>query len=344
MVLAHNTGAGTATYQVRRAKIELAAAATHFHTGQETVSVDPAGINGRIYPVYISGDAPTPVTLQVTAGTDSVSAVLIAVISADGVTGAGSLSEYLNTRKLVQLEGGTLGTDATLVADAGASGSGNNTVNVSYGTTSIATRINVGVTTLLGSLQGKSFDVYVRASHTVASTTSTLSLSTRYEGVANLAAEVRSADVTFASNASMANVYKDIKLGTITLPPLSYGGLRLHVLAARTVGTGALRLDALTLVPADDAVSLLNVTSGYWAATGESFYSDPELEFVEKLGTDDAYQRAGVTLKGPQPVTLQPGLNLLYMAVMGLVGSTMEVSILAQTATVRHRYKPRYYA
>lgn len=63
-----NISATSVTVFLRDAQAEKASAATPFRAGTATVQANPASIYGLGYPVVIDGDAPTPVTFDITAG------------------------------------------------------------------------------------------------------------------------------------------------------------------------------------------------------------------------------------------------------------------------------------
>lgn len=113
----HNEGAGTSTYELRRAQFEQAASVSDFRVGSETVPNDPA-TGRRCLPIVLSGNAETEVITE--AKMDTGAAVTDAYYAVVQALDEDLAAEFINERHVFQLDDFTLD-HGVAVADADAS-------------------------------------------------------------------------------------------------------------------------------------------------------------------------------------------------------------------------------
>jgi hypothetical protein len=245
-----NATAGAVVMRFKNAQLEKAAAVTFFKTGPQLIPNDPTGSGGLALGLWVEGDARVPVKVKLKA--DAGSAIvehLVGVLSSGGVVGTDRISDYLNTGKVLQLEGGTNGVDSSDVADANGSGAGNNVAEVTYasGATPLQMRKRQDVSTVLLSRR-RAWDVYIRCKAMAASQHSlALGLGKAASTITDLFPEVPH-DVSTAT--SFGYVWK--YLASIGIPDdLALAALRFEVHTRRDSGTGNLRMDYLGFMPTD---------------------------------------------------------------------------------------------
>lgn len=221
------------------------------------VKNDPDTVFGHVFPFYIEGDYSAPVKLLFKGVSgSSLGAVSVAQRTDGGVVGSTRLPVYVNSGMIVQCESGTTYTDASKVADGGASGSGNNAVEINYTTVEGHVRrlkivISGGADSSLKSLRGV-FDLYIRAKaldnavHVISAEVGTSTA----DPPAIALPETR-IDTTDASSFGWQRKY----LGRWNIPTADLAtvtDLTLNILTSRIDGTDKLHLDYIEFVPADE--------------------------------------------------------------------------------------------
>ena len=235
--------------------------------GTFTVSNNPADVTAPMrFDVAVDGDAPTPLVIVATStGASGAPSGLVNKWVHIGARRRGSSSSY---SPLVQAEGMTQGTNATVTADAGFSGGSKS--RISFGTATNVLRLSDTFPangTAVEDARGE-YIVYARCAKTVAGDTVTVQLGYG----ASSATAVFNDTVTLPAGA--AGPYW-VNLGKVPVPAYSdpvnvgpAGGAKLKVLlgfvglyAARTAGSGNLDVDCLYFMPADDQTLMVKFPS-----------------------------------------------------------------------------------
>jgi hypothetical protein len=272
------------TFDVRNVQLELAASATEFRVGTESMAVDPAATGfAQFMPVYNPSDAPAPCEIT-TAFPDSSSKIVevdYALISERGVVGSRALSDFLNGPNYAQAEataGGwtiTLSGDTTSTADANASGG--NVARIAHTTdpTIAAKRITASRTTLLDGMRGR-MKVYARVK---AAAAREFNMQLRW-GAGTVAGEANDPVVHDATLVTGTFHYVYIDLGDIELPRernITIGQLSLELWTWETSGTAQnLDVDHFTFVPTDDSAIASIPPGSSLTTTGKLLTTPPD--------------------------------------------------------------------
>ncbi len=274
-----NDDATARTIRWRDAQLEQGSAVTRFRVGEQLVSMNPvdavAGRLGRVIPIFVQGNASSPLRIKVKGDAGAaIERVLFALRSNDGIVGHRSITDLLNTRKVMQCEGGTLSNNTVAVNDAnGSPTAGNNVVEIQFdlgsAPTAMKKRMRFPLTTLLGSLRGE-FDLYCRLRVTAAGKFT-------LRGYWAASSTIDPPTEAFASVIHDVPVpiavagFVEIKLGRIKIPEeseVSLAGMVLEIHAERTSSAGRLRCDHVTFVPAGESIGSVIIPEG---ASGDSW-------------------------------------------------------------------------
>ena len=255
-----NDDATARVIRVCNAQLEEASSASLFRVGSTLIANDPAtttsNTGGLVLPIFAQGDAPTPAKVSISP-VESAAAVLTARVArrSEPIRGKKYLSDYLNTRKVYQLESGSMGTDTSATTDADASpGSGNTIAQTTYSTTATtAKRVTSQVTTKLDSIRG-TWDVYVRVKATAASIHKLQLKWSPSTAGAQFSNPEQTIDLTTNGTATSFG-YWMVNLGRFYVPEdpaVTLAGVTFEMWSRRTSGSGNLNWDYLTLVPIDE--------------------------------------------------------------------------------------------
>ncbi len=258
-----NDDATSRTIRWRDAQLEQGSPVTRFRAGEQSVSMNPvdttAGRLGRVLPIFVQGNASSPLRIKVKGDAGAaIERVLFALRSNDGVVGHRSITDLLNTRKVMQCEGGTLSNNTAAADDANGSPTvGNDVAEVDFVADTTPTvmkkRVRLSLTTLLDSLRGE-FDLYLRMRATAAGKYTVKGIWA--PSTIDPPAEAFEPVVHDVTNAT-AFGFVEVKLGRIKMPKeteVSLAGLILEIHAKRNSGTGKLRLDHVVPVPAGEQI------------------------------------------------------------------------------------------
>jgi hypothetical protein len=262
-----NLTATAFTVYWKNAQLEEAGAASLFRTGSETVDNDPATGFGRVYPVYINGDAPSPLQLKTAvAGSAKLVEVRVAEVGNDGIAGRRAVADYLNDKSYAQCEataGGwtvTLtGADTTSVADA--LGSGGNVAQTTYATlATMSKRVRISRTTTLDCLKG-GWDVWARVKATAAAKHV---MQLRWAPSLADPASYSEAEVILDTTGMTAFQYEMVRLGRIYIPEsgATVAGVAFELWARRESGSGSLNWDFIQFLPVNDRLATMSIPGG----------------------------------------------------------------------------------
>jgi len=215
---------------------------------------------------------------------------------------------------ILEAEGGTLGTDAALAADATASpgGGGNTKVRISYATAANSLRLTVTPPTSGGGffyfLTG-TYRVFARLKLSGASTVTVYQAYTR----ATAGVEVAGAAVTFTSTA-----WTMVDLGLLTaeaavssnlLQAEGYNSDLIRIYSARTGAAVNLDIDAIVLVPVDEYYLTWYLAGSTWASQATGLLRASTLE---PFGTSEF-----INLEPNNPNTDKPTSHIARPAGVG---------------------------
>jgi hypothetical protein len=254
--------------------------------------------------------------------------------------GTPSLAPYL-----LQAESMTLGTGAALGAsyDAAMSGAGQNYVRITFGVTSLSSRLSVLSWPPAGVDARGTYRLFIRVRPSAPA------------DVFRIRATLSGADgevVTAALGPATTADYVD--LGLLQLPPgadpvtdgysgteLSVESTGLTISAARDSGSGTLDIDHVLLVPADDALAVIN-----WPvdSTATAFVLDSERVMVYGVGAAGAVRAvfSQASIAGGLPLVSPGATNrVVWIPDTGALQSDA-VNRLAQSIKVTPYYWPRY--
>jgi hypothetical protein len=239
-------------------------------TTPTAVANDPATAGGRLLPVTITGDLPTPVA--VTSQMNAASAVQRVLLAHHKATSA-NITDLTDETAWAQLEASgrgwtrTTGTDtSTTVTDANASpGTGVSAARTTYATnpTVMARRLRLTRTTKLASLRGH-WDVWVRVKASFATSRHVIGM--RWGLGSGDAANYTSPEVVHDLVAVSALGFVELKVGSIRLPPEgTVAALTIEFWARRETGSGNLDWDLMFLTPRAGLGTV--VVPGGWRST-----------------------------------------------------------------------------
>lgn len=332
----NNTSATSATIQMRNIQVEEASAATPFHIGRESFTAEPAPTSGigRLVPIWNPGTAPTPVTI---AGTSSSSSAAIHIW---GPMTDGAMVTLLNTpgANIQQIEDWTNGTDTTTSADANASG-GSTKLTTFATATAMTTRATRTITTGMSTLQGRSWVALLRIGASTATWFGSVELWLDW----GFGASDVITTAAIGTSGLASGSYVELPMGPFTFPDLPALNMGATVRASRTSGTGQLRWDCITWVPAEHLA--------YINADNQNMTNDPAANVAYKGAVIGSTSGRVTEVRGPIPYYAPPGLSLLYYAVgpdwnEAAGGDSVWGSftnVLTQTITIRTQLTPRYY-
>lgn len=223
-----------------------------------TINADPtAGSNGRFMDITsVQGDVETPLKISI-PGTSLVGRQSLFAMRRRGTPSAAPF--------VIQAEALTLGTDATLTAGgASYSGSGNNAVAISFGTTGLVNRISALAIPVSASVDLRgTYRVFLRA---IVPTPGAISFTFKLQ---HGAAGVLNSAVTASSVAGPQQYMVD--LGLVQMPEgldpvydgfsgtaIPVAPIGLSLLVQRITGSQGINLDYLIFVPADDKLCIIS--------------------------------------------------------------------------------------
>lgn len=294
---------------------------------------DPASTSGYGYwqPVYIQGDAPVPVELEVAVNTSStVTQYLTVAVAHD----QNDLSAFLNGAKILQCESGTM-VSADTTSTAVAAASGGNVARTTFATTtSNVERFRcVANSTLRGT-----YDVYLWHKPT-ATTSRDFYAQLRWGlGASDLAANVGEQVNLLISS---ADSFTRAKLGKVHVPDEGASALTLGVWLEKRGGSGSVDSDFLALVPSNAGDSISIVSDFNAGLDGQTFLLTEKGEAHRLTG---GLPGRRLEVAGPATVQMNPGLNLLMLGLATSSTGTGATAFLTDTFTVSFAYSPRYYS
>jgi hypothetical protein len=334
--LRQGVASGTTVLQFRNVQLEAGSVATPYRVGVETLNNDPAAAGlGRVVPVYNPGSMPARPRVLVLATMEHLQ---WGVRSRGPAAGNRSLIGYLNGGKFSQVEGWTLGTDTTATTDANASPqSGNTHAVTTFATSTHILRASTSITgAALEGLKGGTWRVMLRAATSVISSTFSLQLKWKWGTESDETTATEESQVTFAPTTTD---YWEATLGTVSFPDVTPDGLELFLFAGRSAGTGSLRSDLVSFVPAESLGQEsygVSVADTYWTELDGNAESSRVLNAGFAL-TRQSTSLQPITIRGSFP-ELRPGLNMLHIA--GVPDSAYGITA---APLVRVYITPRYH-
>lgn len=326
-----NVSGSSSVYRFRRAILGLGASS--FLTAVGAVANDPGLTSGpgRTSLIYIHGSAPAAPIVTWTVDGGSLVEIVVAKYAALSRDGGRRLSDYINTRKFLQAEAGTLGANTTSTADADASG-GN--CAQTTGDASLQKRVTHVISTKLDTLRGATWDVWVRVKPTAAATWG-LQLRHGEESADRVENEIP------VVNTATSWDYVDVYLGRMAITDSAVASISLELWARRVSGSGNLRWDFLTFVPVDQPSSVIAKLQAAWGSkvlfpgkdlVASTNPASPGAGFVVPDGSMQLQHTSHTNYSvGPAPAT-----GLSYTGTRGR--AVFDVSITGnQTITVRIR-------
>lgn len=333
-----NTDAAPVTVYIRFAQFEEADAPTRFVVAPELVDQDPAGYSGRGLPVWIWGDAPTPVNTLVTADDDAQQFLWAGTAGRD-YQGQGSLTAWINGGRYIQCEDGTNGTDTADRTDAAASPqTGTSARRTTFSTEAMSPRVTISTSDedQLACLQGREWLMKVRVKPS-ADDVFTIRVDATWGGSFDAPASSYVATVTGDGSGN----WTEVPVGVVGFPDILSGGLQIICNAAGTSAT-TLDWDLLEFLPLSSAMVDLGQEI---SAAGYSFYTDPDEPTLAALDdTGLVALTAGISIHGPVPFVARCGLNAAYVAVLSEPGTgTHGASDITSVITAQFPYRPRFH-
>lgn len=328
-----NTDSSPVTVFARNAQLENDTAPTLFVTAPQDIYSDPA-FSGRIAPLFIHGDVPTPIRPTVASGASEEQFCWIASLGRD-YTGQGSLTTYVNAAKVAQAEDGTNGTDTADATVAEASPqTGTSAARTTFSTTTMEPRVTWDLTDNLAGLQGREWLLIARVKPG-ASNVHSLRIDVGWGGAYDAPASAFVATFT----GSTSGDWCEVPCGIVGFPNSLAAGL--HIVANAT-GDAAdvLDWDCLLFVPTN--AGLLDLGQ---EIDGYSFHADPEELLIGAVDDEGAVVLdAGTSIEGPVPSVVRPEFNAVYIAALESTDGTRGTSDITSVWRFKAPYRPRYFA
>lgn len=283
-----------------------------------TVNNDPAHeTNGRVFSIDNQGNAPAPLETFSAFSSEDLDEQLVALLRpAPGFVTATYLASE-DSSHFIQAEDMTNGAvgDVSSVADAAASGGFVKRTTFASATT-MTNRFSYswGIAGADPAAFQGAWDVYLRAKVSASPVNVMLAW-----GVSS--SSTHESEVTFTST-SMVEKY----VGRVYWPQGRVG--LVSIWAERPSGSGNLDVDFLVFVPTHQQARITTPSGD----THEGVYAAGGTAFTQFGAAGSVGNYAAV--KGPLPLLLNPGSNVVY-----LHGST----VLTATTTVEYSYYPRFY-
>lgn len=309
--------------------------------GPFTVSNDPinTGSNGKFFDITgVKGDVETPLQLRM-AGTDATQRQTLFAVRRRGTPSAMPF--------FLQAEAMTLGTNAALVAGGtGFSGAGNNTVDVTFGTSTLVNRLSTTAFPVTGSVDARGlYRVFCRTNVSAPlPPNASMTIQLRHGTRATVNSEVAVSRVDALSQTRM------VDLGLVQIPegfdPIANGpensalqvaGVPLNIYASKITGT-SMTLDYLLFVPADDSLCIVN----WGTSSPTSFVLDGQNRAI--YGLDASGRVADIAtayFTGGLP-KVSPGVTNRIVVIRDVVPSTGNADAPATTYPINVSYWPRY--
>jgi hypothetical protein len=338
--LRQGSASGTTVLQFKNVQLELAASASTYRVGEETLLADPANGLGCRMPVYIQGDAPAALTIVSDPSVTTTQGIIWGLLGNEAtIPGKTAITNWI-TNPISQFESWTNSTDTAGVVDANASpGSGTSIKRTTYVTTPTVMQLRaftaISDASQLAILRGRRWNVLIRISMTAATDPHQVKVAYTW-GDAAAAGDTRmySNTITVVGNTP----YGWFNMGTVSFPDTAPDALGLTAHSARVSGGSNLNWDVLMFVPADvfgESGSISSFAAGQWVRVdGQRGFIDGADSSLNVVIPANAF-----SLAGQFPVA-QPGLNgLAILPDQGLGNET-----LAATRAVRVYHTPRYYA
>lgn len=247
-----NLSATSVTVYVGKGQVEKSSVPSLFRAPPSSVANNPGSSGGRGAYVFIQGDAPAPVRVEAKADASAkLTDLIVAARGSGGTKGTNAVALFGSGAHVLQLEGGTLTNDTATTTDGSASGPGANVAQCTYASnpTVMAKRVRLTSTAFLATRRGR-FKVYMRCKSTAAAAHV---VQLRWGASAQDPPPLSLAEVSHNTTDVTTFDYVDLYMGTITIPDTltSLTQLTFEIYARMDSGTGNLRMDFLSLVPAD---------------------------------------------------------------------------------------------
>jgi len=314
-----------------------------------TVTNDPAaGSNGMFWDITgVQGDMETPALLRITA--------------AAPLTG-GQLSSLLSTRRrgtpsqmpmVLQCEAMTLGTDASLPGnDPLMSGSGNNYVRVTPGSTTMQNRVTLAnwPASPVPDARG-TYRVFLRCR--LGTGTDVWSIRFTYGSpgvngnIVNDAVSITNSNLRWIDLGDFTSpIFGDPGEDGLSGSAITPVGLGVGVQAQRVSGTGTLDVDALMFVPADDRLATINWNSGLVAVQTPAYVMLDAVHdtiYPADGGGLVHSNNQGLGRAGAFPMLSPGATNRLVLLINATPrGVTNMPDSISHTATIAVSYWPAY--
>jgi hypothetical protein len=301
-----------------------------YRVGSQVVSNDPSATStqGRAGWLYNAGATWAPFTSEIIADSGaSITEAQMSLRSNRGTPGSARLADWVNTRKYLELNAGTAGTDWSTIADAATSSGTAGSVSFST-TSSLARRVRRTYTSKLDTMRGE-YEVSARVKP---SNASAFKLQLQWAPSLSDVGMQELPTVTLDALDATTFDYVEVPLGVIQVPrETDLAGLAFELWAQRSSGTGTLRADTLCFAPVDETAGTVvmptrgnhqlwepeNMTQVLTRATADTF------TFVTSTINDNGYQV----------------LNARYEAVGVPIGSTTAGGITLPAGRVVFRLR-----
>ena len=309
--------------------------------GTATVSNDPinTGSNGKFFDLTgIKGDVETPLQIRM-SGSDATQRQTLFAVRRRGTPA--------NMPFFLQAESMTLGTNAALAAGGSSySGAGNNTVEVTPGTTALTQRLSTSAFPSSGGVDVRgTYRVFCRTNVTAPLPPSgTFTVQLRHGTRAAVNTEMTMSRIDNLTQIRM------IDLGLVQIPegfdppgngpegaPLAVAGIPLSVWASKISGTSVI-FDYLLFVPADDSLCIVN----WGTSSPTTFVLDGQNRAIYGLnGSGQVADIATAYFVGDPPM-VSPGVTNRIVVIRDVVPSTGNADAPATTYGITTSYWPRY--
>lgn len=225
------------------------------------------------------------------------------------------LTLYIYPGGILEAESGTLGTDASLQADATASpgGGGNTKIRISYATASNALRLTVAPP--VGQPFSGTYRVFARVKLTAAATVAIYAAYARSSNVQEVVNSAYSFTGTSWTTIDLGLITADTAAGATMLSPFGVSATDiLRIYSSRSTGAGSLDIDSIILVPADEYYLTWNLASSSYASQVQALL---RASTMEPYGTSELIAlETATSLDSPTSHIVYPtsvGTGALYI-------------------------------
>lgn len=293
--------------------------------GPTTISNDPAAANARS--LLISGvgtHTRTPARIELEATAIGLTKVAARARSLAARPVGMTIADWRSNRWR-QSESGTLGTDASTVADAATSGG--NYVSVGFATATMQTRLTHTWTAAQAAQVRGRVRIGLQARMSDATTAASVVIRYRLGSTTS-----PSRDLTAVAIPTGSTAWNLVNLGSFYIDEFpGVAGLVIEVRAERTAGTGALHMDFVVCDTADEQELSLAAPSGTSPAVGEAYVAESGVAAIE---SGDLIV-APATRAGAAFLSLADGDNLVELDLHEASGAP-----IARDASVSVSYEP----